>query len=160
MDASVEVEELVLRVLRDEHGEEAVRAPDTRGNVTPFPQPADWAAGIAIAGEIRRTVESLLRDWIHQARSDGVAWAVIGESMGQPHETSIDAAVAAFTWAAPDPHWPIDPIATSWRCTTCREWVSDRGPLDLGYDSVEDGHALTCARYQPPTEPAGKPTDD
>lgn len=155
MDTSVEVENLILNVLKDEHGEDAVHDPGTRGNATGFPKPAEWSAGIKTAAEIGRTVDSLIRDWIHQARGDAVSWAEIAEAIAQPHETTKDGATAAFIWVAPEPHWPSDPTVTTWRCASCREWVTDHGPRDLGYAAIEDGHAATCPRYQDPPADAG-----
>lgn len=150
MDVSSEVEGLVVQLIRDEHGDAAVREPDSGGNATPFPKPAEWPLGLAAVAGVHRTVESLLRDWVHAARGDGLDWAHIAEAIGETaHESPRAAADAAFAWAAPDPHWPGDVVATIWRCASCGEWVRDHGPRDLGFESVEEDHAPDCHRYQP-----------
>lgn len=146
MDASSEVESAVLRLICDEHGEDAVLEPGAGGNATPFPRPKEWVVGISAAADVHRTTESLLRDWVHAARGDGLDRARIAEAMDQPHDSPRTAADAAFTWAAPEPHWPGDELVTTWRCTRCGEWIRDHGPRDLGYDAIEDGHAVTCDR--------------
>ena len=93
------------------------------------------------------------REYIRQAREAGHDWDQIGQALGitpnaDTDQAGLTPAEAAYTYAAGNPH--TDTAARygrtfAWRCRSCRQAVSDRGPI-AGPADNEPGHAENCPR--------------
>jgi hypothetical protein len=149
---------LVIGEVVAELGRDGVRsAPDPGfakyGN---RPQP-DPLTAVRAARTIRAEALQLLGVHIDRARAHGHTWAELAGALRltrDAEEAGIPDGEAAFCWATtgridgdrPNPIWGYEP-RRSWRCASCEERVSDRGPFAGHPDEEETGHAPGCARH-------------
>lgn len=142
------VEQIVQRVLVDEHGADAItRRPISRTIDVEVDRPADYLAGIAAARRIANVADSLMRDYAKRARGEGLSWREIAGALPINPDATDHRSGAAFLWVAPSPSMPFDDITTSWECASCGQRVTDRGPFNGHPADDEDGHAEGCARH-------------
>ena len=102
----------------------------------PAPVPALRAALLLarmLSGEARRQVR--------RAREVGLSWAELAPAV------DAEDAVSAYEWAAGPGSSRWDVRSVVWRCPTCRQLVTDRGPYDGHPDDEERGHAAGCDRH-------------
>jgi hypothetical protein len=120
------------------------------------PQP-DPLTAVRAARTIRREAARLLGEHIDRARGAGHTWTELAAALGLTKladEAGIPDGEAAFCWATtgridgdrPNPVWDYEP-RRSWRCASCEERVTDRGPFAGHPDEEEAGHAPGCARH-------------
>jgi hypothetical protein len=149
---------LVIGEVVAELGRDGVRsAPDPGfakyGN---RPQP-DPLTAVRAARTIRGEAAQLLGEHIDRARAAGHTWTELAGALGltrDAEEAGIPDGEAAFYWATTDridgdyAHraWGYEP-RRSWRCASCEERVTDRGPFNGHPDEEETGHAGGCARH-------------
>jgi hypothetical protein len=113
---------------------------------------AEPLAGIRAAVTLVNTASRLRREYIAAARQEGSDWAAIGDALGLhgtadgERRTGYDLAVAAYEFAAGQPDLWRQP-AFSYRCGTCGEFITDRGPYESYPDDNESGHAADCSRH-------------
>jgi hypothetical protein len=147
-DTRSAVEQLVRRVLVDEHGAGAItRRPISRTIDIEVDRPADYNAGIAAARRIANAAEALMRDYAKRARGEGLSWQQIAPSLPIDLGDTDDPAAEAFVWVAPRPSQRFDRITTSWECASCGQRITDQGPYNGHPADDEHGHAEGCARH-------------
>ncbi|MBC3189972.1 hypothetical protein H7X46_02705 [Pseudonocardia sp. C8] len=116
-------------------------------------------AGVTAALVARNAAARQLAEFAESARAAGRSWDEIGAALGL--DSAGDGggrsrAELAFEWLVegrepqPEPdRWPsFRAPTTSWRCATCGQRVTDRGPYESHPDDNEDGHAEACARHR------------
>jgi hypothetical protein len=108
--------------------------------------PADWRQGITAARKVGAEARRLMLEFASAARGDGVRWAELAAPLGIEVDEYGDPAEAAFRLVAGQPPRQFDEWRTTWRCTSCREGVKDRGPYG-GPSECEIGHAAGCERH-------------
>ncbi|WP_220187084.1 hypothetical protein, partial [Pseudonocardia pini] len=81
----------------------------------------------------------------------GRSWEEVGEALGLPDDGEPVGEVAfAFVVEGREPERPRELFrlsSTSWRCGSCGELVSDRGPFESHPVDNESGHTDDCARH-------------
>lgn len=152
----------------------AVRAVIERSAVeafgaVPVERPSTFGPGRAALGEVSalggvraaRHAEAVafgrVRYYAEAARADGEPWREIGAALdltvaAEEHDRPLGE--LAFELIAegrepgmPGPRWSgWDPYVT-WRCSSCGERVTDRGPYDGAPCNIEQGHAPSCERH-------------
>jgi hypothetical protein len=149
---------LVIREVTEELGPDGVTsAPDPgfarHGN---RPQP-DPLTAVRAAWTVRGEAVQLLGEHIDRARGAGHTWTELAGALGLAEDAErygIPVDEAAFHWAttgridgdyAPRA-WGYEP-RRSWRCASCEERVTDRGPFNGHPDDDETGHAAGCTRH-------------
>lgn len=145
-------ERVVFQLLTAEKGRGALAEREIspgRIEIT-HPQPADYAAGVAAARRVELRARSLVHDYATKARGDGVSWRDLVEPLGIHVEPDSyeDPAAAAFEKIAGEPWQRFDTRTVSWRCASCGERVTDKGPYNGHPDDDETGHAETCERHR------------
>jgi hypothetical protein len=120
------------------------------------PQP-DPLTAVRVARTVRGEALQLLGGHIDRARAHGRTWTELAAALGLTKDAEregIPAGKAAFCWAttgridgdyAPRA-WGAEP-RRSWRCASCEERVTDRGPFNGHPDDDETGHAPGCTRH-------------
>jgi hypothetical protein len=113
---------------------------------------AEPATGIAVARSLELAARKKARDYIRQAREDGLTWGEIGAALGITvggHDADHGLATAAFEYAAgpSDSHWnrTYGP-SVNWTCPACGSRITDRGPEAGSPHDCEEGHATGCTR--------------
>jgi len=115
--------------------------------------PQDLLGPIAYAGPLAgprpETAARICRERAERARADGITWEQIGEalgpSLGSDGRSGHDLGVAAFEHLTGERgRWRQ---ASFWfRCASCGEYISDRGPFEGHPEDNERGHAEGCVR--------------
>lgn len=112
---------------------------------------ADRAVAEAVIGAallIHTQARDRLLDGIRDARGRGTSWQRIAALLGY---SAVDGetppAERAFFLVAPHDSASAEPSSTTWRCSTCRGEVTDRGPLSSNPLLTEEGHAVGCRRF-------------
>jgi hypothetical protein len=149
---STGTERVVFQLLAAEEGRDAL----TEREISPgrieirHTQPADYAAGVAAARRVEGRARQLVHDYARKARGEGVSWRDLVEPLGVYVEPDSyeDPAVAAFEMIAPTPSQRFDARSVYWRCASCGEGVTDKGPYNGHPDDDETGHAETCERHR------------
>jgi hypothetical protein len=149
---------LITGQVRDQLGPDGVRSAPDPGypGYGDRPQP-DPLAAVRVARAIRGHAAVLLDRHIDRARAAGHSWAELAEVLGLTREAEreqIAPGEAAFHWATTgridgEPRsrvWGDEPRRW-WRCASCQQRVSDRGPFAGHPDDEETGHAPDCARH-------------
>lgn len=95
------------------------------------------------AKKLRDAANGQLRRYIDDVRAEGRSWLEIGVELGLGDRDGVGADEAAFYLVATGDRF--NPY-TSWRCRTCNEVVTDRGPFNDHPSDVERGHAEDCTR--------------
>ena len=96
----------------------------------PAPVPALRAALLLarlLTGEARRQVR--------RAREAGLSWAELAPAV------DAEDAASAYEWSAGPTSARWDARSVVWRCPTCGQLVTDRGPSDGHPDDEERGHS-------------------
>jgi hypothetical protein len=107
--------------------------------------------GARAARDIELSARRNARDYMRAAREAGHTWDQIGEALGLTKDTERTGetiAEAAYTYAAGDPNSETAVCygrSFPWRCPSCSQAVSDRGPV-AGPADNEPGHDRGCAR--------------
>jgi hypothetical protein len=146
---------LIIAVLRDEHGDNAViyRTYDgqvvkdqTDWSVLSWPEPAFPILAIDIARTIESAAHNLWRRYAETARGDGRSWLELADGLGiDPNEDERDH--LAFVKVAGEPTSYYSDRYVSWKCSSCGERIRDVGPYGGHPDDNERGHAPDCARH-------------
>jgi hypothetical protein len=149
---------LVIEEVRAELGPAGVGyAPDpgfARYGNRPQPDPL---TAVRAARTLSQEADGLLGEHIDRARGAGHTWTELAGALGLTKladEAGIPDEEAAFCWATtgridgdrPNPVWGYEP-RRSWRCASCEERVTDRGPFNGNPDDGETGHAAGCVRH-------------
>lgn len=116
----------------------------------------DPLTGVRAALLLRGVVEGQLHGHARAARAAGRSWDEIGGALDLPDYEFDSRAEITFTWLVegrePDPDTDALPTfrapSTHWRCSSCDQPVTDRGPFESHPDDNETGHAPGCARHQ------------
>jgi hypothetical protein len=149
--ASAAARRTVISLARDRGAELTTRAmfPGSELTVRDL-EPLD---GARAARDIELGARRAARDYVRAAREAGHTWDQIGQVLGLAPDADADqagatVAEAAYTYAAGNPR--SDTAARygrsfPWRCRSCRQAISDRGPV-AGPADDEAGHASDCAR--------------
>ncbi|GAA4544182.1 hypothetical protein [Pseudonocardia xishanensis] len=107
--------------------------------------------GVRAAAVLRDAARRVLVDAVEAARAAGRSWDEVGDALGLPDDGEPVGEVAfAFVVERREPERPRELFrlsATSWRCGSCGELVSDRGPFESHPVDNESGHADDCARH-------------
>lgn len=142
-------ERVVHDLLRALHGPHAVASKPISPELSiPHPVPADWGQGIAAARWVAARANSLVHEYAKKARGDGVPWRNLADPLGIEVDAWEDPAAAAFEHVAGTPVRTFDTLTVLWRCGSCGQLVTDRGPYNGHPVNNETGHAETCARHQ------------
>ncbi|MCI2424046.1 hypothetical protein MOQ72_42280 [Saccharopolyspora sp. K220] len=140
-------ERVVHELLRARHGANAiVERPIDDGLTLTYPVPADYTEGIAAARRVAAEAHRLLNEYARKARGQGHSWRELAAALDVSGE--YDPAAAAFELIAGEPLRTFDEQTTSWRCDSCGQYVTDRGPYTGHPVDCERGHAEDCARHQ------------
>jgi hypothetical protein len=111
---------------------------------------ADPAAGMRYARMLADAARRAERQYIKHGREDGMTWHQIGEALNLTHcaqERGAPVAEVAFEYAAGAEHaQPWETLTFGWRCQSCCQYVSDRGPYNGHPADDEHGHTGGCAR--------------
>lgn len=148
--------DLIIKILRDEHGDNAVIYRTYDGqivkdqsdwSVVSWPEPAYPILAIDIARTIASCANNLVVRYADAARGDGRTWLELADGLGiDPNEEERDH--AAFMKVAGEPRSPYHDVTVFWRCSSCGERVRDYGPYGGHPDDCERGHAETCKRHR------------
>jgi len=103
-------------------------------------------AGIRAARTYEHAAARLAREQVTRARTDGGSWLDIGRALGLEGDSDYDVMVAAYEQAA-GPYSVMSPAYVYFRCGSCGERVTDRGPYEAAPYNCEEGHADSCARF-------------
>lgn len=107
--------------------------------------------GVRAAAVLRAAAGRVLVDAVEVARAAGRSWEEVGEALGLPDDGEPVGEVAfAFVVEGREPERPRELFrlsSTSWRCGSCGELVSDRGPFESHPVDNESGHTDDCARH-------------
>ncbi len=116
---------------------------------------AEPIAGVRAAVLARGVAAAQLRDYAQQARADGHSWDDLAEAMGLeqaggPATRGERAYLHLFEDGplhpdAPGRSWGRAPAR--WRCGSCGQHVTDRGPFEAAPYNNETGHAPDCGRH-------------
>jgi hypothetical protein len=95
------------------------------------------------------TAARICRDRAERARGDGITWPQIGEALGLHQgpdaKLGYDLGVAAFEHFTGEPDlWYR--ASFQFRCASCGEYITDRGPFESHPEDNEQGHAPGCGR--------------
>lgn len=107
--------------------------------------------GVRAAAVLRVAAGRVLVDAVGAARAAGGSWDEVGEALGLPDDGGPVGEVAfAFVVEGREPERSRELFrlsSTSWRCGSCGELVSDRGPFESHPVDNESGHTFDCARH-------------
>lgn len=152
-EASSAVGTLIVRLASDAGGEirEHPARPGAVSNTIRKPAPL---TGIRAAMTAQQAAKAVVRSYISTARSDGLTWEQIGDTLRQAgaisgndltEDSPYYVAVAAFEYAA-GPAELFRDRTFGWTCPGCDKRVIDRGPYDGNPLATQFGHAAGCAR--------------
>lgn len=145
--ARMGVDTLVNRVLREQHGPDAIaQRPIESGFRTMVDRPADYRQGILAARMVQSAASNLVNRYARDARGEGLSWLDLSAVLGVAEEED-DPAAKAFELMAPRPSRPFDEVSVSWRCSSCDKYVRDVGPYNGHPGDCERNHAENCARH-------------
>lgn len=147
-----EIKRAILAALREEHGPDAVTERPIGGSQIGIgsPGPTDLLKGAEEAIRTANVAMGVSREWVKDARAEGISWMAIGEALGRfipDPDTSEDPAIHAFEWVAPTPSMRFDSVTVMWRCRSCESLITDHGPYDPHPEDMESGHVENCARH-------------
>lgn len=139
---------IVNEKLRADHGDSAVTREPVISEFTGYnfgdrEVPVDYLAAIAEAERIARVAQGLAGEYAREARRHGRDWYEISEAFGIDANEFDDPAVEAYQRVAGTDWYST----TSWRCGSCEQRVTDRGPWESHPSDVEHGHAADCERH-------------
>jgi hypothetical protein len=155
-----QVDSTVFRLVREFDGPDAIQPPPAdadswQRNAEPEPR-----AAIRVALDIQYAVRDVLTEHIGRARGAGHSWTDLAPVLGvekSATELDLTAAEAAFNLAATGQTtgWASEHRRGSrgfaptmrWTCESCRQRVTDHGPVDSHPGEMERGHAADCARH-------------
>jgi hypothetical protein len=113
-------------------------------------------AGVRAAVLARDVAVRCVREYALAARADGRSWDDIAEALGvERGDGAVVRGERAYLHLIedrplytedPDP-WPPAALASHWRCASCDQYVTDKGPFDASPENNEQGHAQGCARH-------------
>ena len=110
---------------------------------------AEPQACVRAAQVLPETAGRLRREHAERARGDGITWEQIGEALGLDQGPDggygYDLGVAAFEHFADGPGLWYQ-ASFHFRCASCGEYVTDRGPFQSHPEDNEQGHAEGCVR--------------
>jgi len=119
-------------------------------------QDVEPLAGLRAAVLARNVATRQVRGYAEQARADGHSWDAIADALGLAQvEGPLSRGERAYLHLVddrplhtddPDYRWSRSPVA-HWRCSTCGQYVTDRGPFEAALFNNEEGHAPECARH-------------
>ncbi|MCF7547418.1 hypothetical protein [Pseudonocardia sp. WMMC193] len=113
----------------------------------------DPLPGVRAAAVVRDAARRVLVDAVEASRAAGRSWDEVGAALGLPDDGDPVGEVAfALVVERREPERPRELFhvpSTSWRCGSCGELVSDRGPFESQPVDNESGHADDCARHLP-----------
>ena len=152
--AAARLRELVRRVAVDAFGAREIEIPIPGFTVFTDRRLDDPLCGMRSALFLRNVAESQMYEHARAARSAGRSWDEIGAAVNLPDYEYRVRAEVAFEWLVegrePEPEaaeLPSFRTPTSWwRCGTCEQQITDRGPYESHPDDNEHGHAAGCAR--------------
>lgn len=116
-------------------------------------------AGLRAAGHARAVAGSRVRYYAGAARGEGRSWREIGEALGltaaaEEHGRAVGELAFELVTEGREPGmtpaagcWPGQVPSVRWRCSSCGERVTDRGPYESAPYSNEQGHAGSCGRH-------------
>lgn len=114
-------------------------------------------SGVRAARHAMAVASGRVRYYAQAARGDGTSWQEIGEALGltaaEGHDRALGEVAFELIAQGREPgmpatdHWSGRGPSVSWRCGSCSERVTDRGPYDSAPDNNEQGHAQGCARH-------------
>jgi hypothetical protein len=106
---------------------------------------------VRAAGVLRAAARRVLVDAVVAARAAGRSWDEIGKALGLPDDGGPVGEVAfALVVERREPERARELFrvpSMSWRCGSCGELVSDRGPFVSHLVDNESGHAEDCGRH-------------
>jgi hypothetical protein len=148
-EGSRSVDATVLRMARAVGAEIHQRRPFGPGSALTVDY-ADPAAGIRFAATLRDSAQQKIREYIKDARQEGLTWVQVGEALRLgpvAEERGAWIADVAFDYAADAEHArPFETLSFPWRCPQCDGFVMDRGPSGAHPEDDEPGHKEGCAR--------------
>lgn len=104
---------------------------------------AEPLAGLKFAHDRLWGAQTVLQEYIYQARQAGHSWDAIGLALGMEHEENPGA--IAFEYAIAQISRPFVHRDTfAWICPGCQRSIKDRGPADG--PPGEPGHDPACPR--------------
>lgn len=154
--AAGRMREMARRVAVDAFGAREIEVPIPGFTVFMDRQLDDPTIGVRSALFLRNVAESQIYEYAKAARAAGRSWDEIGEALELPDYDFESRGAVAFRWLVegcePDPEPEGLPSLRTpclwWRCGTCDQQVTDRGPFESHPDDNEFGHAAGCARHR------------
>lgn len=122
----------------------------------PFPgsisvyQYAEPLAGIQAAEILAGSAARIRREYAEAARGEGIGWQQIGQALGLDQgddaKSGYDLGVAAFEFfAGPPDLWREANF--HYRCASCQDYITDRGPYESCPEDNERGHCDACPQF-------------
>lgn len=151
--AAGRMREMVRRVAVEAFDAREVEVPIPGFTVLTDHALTDPLAGVRAALFLRNVAEGQLYDYARAARAAGRSWDEIGDALDLPEAEYRSRGEEAFVWLVegrePEPDSP--PLyrtpSVYWRCSTCGQQVTDRGPFESHPSDNESGHAEGCTRH-------------
>lgn len=120
----------------------------------------DPLAGVRSALFVRNLAETQMYEHAKAARAAGRSWDEIGAALELPEREYTSRGEATFLWLVEgrEPEQESEGLpsfrsaTTWWRCGTCGQLVTDRGPFESHPDDNETGHAVGCPRHSADVE--------
>lgn len=151
MSAVTRLQTLMEEIAVEQFGGEVVVEPIEGYQFLTRRRLVDPLPGVRAAAVLRDVAWRVLVDAVEAARAAGRSWEELGEALGLPLDGEPLGEVAfAFVVERREPERARELFwspATSWRCASCGELVTDRGPFESHPDDNESGHATDCARH-------------
>lgn len=136
------VRRAVHDIVRDTDGPDAFTTRPIFPGASSTESAPDPAAAFKAARIVRDAAENAVRRYVAEMREGGRSWDEIGELL--PIENGDVAAAEAFEQFADGDAFDR---RFFWRCLSCEQTISDRGPYNGHPVDCETGHAEDCARH-------------
>lgn len=114
-------------------------------------------AGVRAAVLARDVAAGRLRYYAERARAEGRSWDDVAEALGLARDDGGEWSRAELAYLhlvegralQPDEEQPAGRWRPrlSWRCVSCGQLVTDRGPFEAAPYNNEAGHAPDCVRH-------------
>lgn len=115
-------------------------------------------AGVRAAHHAQVVAFSRVRYYAQAARADGTPWQEIGAALdlsaaAEKHDRPLDELAFELIAQGREPGMPAPQDwsgrgpSVTWRCCSCGERVTDRGPYEGAPYNNEQGHAPSCERH-------------
>ena len=150
-----QVGQVVRRAARDVFGASIVEAPVEGFRLLTCSTLDDPRTGIRAALAVQGIAGSLVGEYARDARAAGRSWEDIAEVLGVEDDRDAYCGRGELVYrflvegeALPgEGRSRFQRSAIYWRCSSCQELVTDRGPFESHPSDNESGHTGSCARH-------------